>query len=740
MGFTCLMQLSTREADWIVDTIALRSLIGPKLGPIFADTGVLKVLHGADYDIQWLQRDFGIYTANMFDTGQAARVLELPSFGLAYLLSHYCSVKPDKRHQLADWRVRPIPEEMLLYAQTDTHYLLYIHDRLKAELTERENVRTDLRVPVPPASGAPDTALGIVLERSRQICLKLFEKELHTETSYLKDLQKIEGPPLSSEQTAIYAALFGWRDGVARATDESVGYVMPRAVLIKLARDPPESRGRLIAASGASPLVRQHADAILRVIASAKEQAAASVVTGKVTPGSTSSAAVVTAAAEERAPSPELTRAPGRDQSDAANKASELPAEESAPGNDREARAPQPVAVKPVTARSCPPSSRGMAAILGGGKAAAALPRPGEATAAESAGDGEGAANGSDKAHALGPAGSSKPTGAASSGVAKAERQRGKGAGHVGGAGLAAMLGARAPFVKGKGALSAPAGEASKPSPSPVLALLAGSTLAGSGCRRDAGSLLGTPSGEDTFRAIMKSFNMPFSLSSGTQETAVPAFEALQAGETEDTPPTEANAAEAVAVTRDKEGVPCGDEEAAQAGGETGETVSGWLAQKREEMGTGDKEADNGPREGEPCEVDAKREAGFEEYLPMSLNEAHSGKGTLRRNAGQGRKSSQGGLARTKQAAEVVPFDYAKQVEGSSLGKAFQPNLAGQKACKKSELGRTPSGQKGHRGGGRGRGRSHVRGGAAMYINASIQPGKRSTAFVRSGNKSSSRK
>ena len=39
-----------------------------------------QVLHGADSDIVWLQRDFGIYVVNMFDTGQAARVLGMASF------------------------------------------------------------------------------------------------------------------------------------------------------------------------------------------------------------------------------------------------------------------------------------------------------------------------------------------------------------------------------------------------------------------------------------------------------------------------------------------------------------------------------------------------------------------------------------------------------------------------------------------------------------------------------------
>ena len=37
--------------------------------PVFTDPKVTKVLHGADMDILWLQRDFGLYVVNMFDTG-----------------------------------------------------------------------------------------------------------------------------------------------------------------------------------------------------------------------------------------------------------------------------------------------------------------------------------------------------------------------------------------------------------------------------------------------------------------------------------------------------------------------------------------------------------------------------------------------------------------------------------------------------------------------------------------------
>ncbi|MFS7999169.1 putative ribonuclease H-like superfamily [Helianthus anomalus] len=61
-------------------------------------------MHGADRDILWLQRDFGIDVYNMFDIGQ-------------YLLKHFCDVAANKE-----------------YAREDTHYLLYIYDLMKRKL------------------------------------------------------------------------------------------------------------------------------------------------------------------------------------------------------------------------------------------------------------------------------------------------------------------------------------------------------------------------------------------------------------------------------------------------------------------------------------------------------------------------------------------------------------------------------------------------------------------------------
>jgi exosome complex exonuclease RRP6 len=75
-----------------------------------------------------------LYIVNLFDTGQAARVLGYPSASLAHLLSRHVGFTPDKRYQMADWRMRPLSAPMRDYARCDTHYLLYCYDVLKKEL------------------------------------------------------------------------------------------------------------------------------------------------------------------------------------------------------------------------------------------------------------------------------------------------------------------------------------------------------------------------------------------------------------------------------------------------------------------------------------------------------------------------------------------------------------------------------------------------------------------------------
>ena len=99
------MQLSTRTDDFIVDTLVLRKHM-KKLNYVFTNPSIVKVFHGADSDVIWMQRDYGLYLVNLFDTYQASVLLELAHRSYAHLLELYVGLAIDKQYQLADWRER----------------------------------------------------------------------------------------------------------------------------------------------------------------------------------------------------------------------------------------------------------------------------------------------------------------------------------------------------------------------------------------------------------------------------------------------------------------------------------------------------------------------------------------------------------------------------------------------------------------------------------------------------------
>lgn len=132
----CLVQISVPGSDYLVDPLALADLSG--LGPLLADAAVLKVLHGAEYDVAVLYRDFGFTIAHLFDTMWASRILGWPAHGLADLLASHFGVHLNKKYQRANWGQRPLPPEQLDYARLDSHYLLALHDIQARELISRK--------------------------------------------------------------------------------------------------------------------------------------------------------------------------------------------------------------------------------------------------------------------------------------------------------------------------------------------------------------------------------------------------------------------------------------------------------------------------------------------------------------------------------------------------------------------------------------------------------------------------
>uniref|UniRef100_A0A669E6F1 Exosome complex component 10 n=1 Tax=Oreochromis niloticus TaxID=8128 RepID=A0A669E6F1_ORENI len=256
LGLTCLMQISTRGEDFIIDTLELRSEMYI-LNEAFTDPSIVKVFHGADSDIEWLQRDFGLYVVNLFDTHQASRALNLARHSLDHLLKHFCSVDSDKRYQLADWRVRPLPDEMVQYARTDTHYLLYIYDCVRVQLLDFNHGQPGL--------------LQSVWNKSRSISLKKYVKPIYTEESYL-ELQRKQKKSFNTQQLTAFRLLFAWRDKLARQEDESTGYVLPTHMMIKISEElPKEPQGIIACCNPVPPLVRQYINELHLLVQEARE-------------------------------------------------------------------------------------------------------------------------------------------------------------------------------------------------------------------------------------------------------------------------------------------------------------------------------------------------------------------------------------------------------------------------------------------------------------------------------------
>ncbi|KZV48998.1 hypothetical protein F511_09594 [Dorcoceras hygrometricum] len=265
-GLTCLMQISTRTEDFVIDTLKLHAQIGPHLREVFGDPSKRKVFHGADHDILWLQQDFGIYVCNMFDTGQASRVLKMERFSLEYLLLSFCGVQANKEYQNADWRIRPLPREMIkyvsfaigylmLYAKEDTHYLLYIYDIMRRKLLSSSA-----------ESESSDSPLVEVYKHSYDICIRLYEKELLTDSSYLH-IYGVQDADFTAQQLAVVSGLNEWRDAVARAEDESTGYVLPNRTLFEIAKQMPLTSNNLRRLlKSKNPFIERNTDTMVCII------------------------------------------------------------------------------------------------------------------------------------------------------------------------------------------------------------------------------------------------------------------------------------------------------------------------------------------------------------------------------------------------------------------------------------------------------------------------------------------
>jgi ribonuclease D len=239
----CLIQFSTKKGDYLVDPLAIDDL--SPLAPIFASKRIEKVFHAAEYDVIMLKRDFNFRFGYLFDTMLAARILGWDGLGLGSILKNEFGVQLNKRYQRANWGKRPIPVDMLTYAQLDTHYLIPLRNRLRAEL--KANGRWALAVE---DFRRLQNVNGRKPGNGGETCWRI--KGSHD---------------LSPQQAAVLKELCVYRDQVAKSINRPLFKVIGDQTLYAIAEDCPDDLKALRLLPGMShKQVRRHGKALLKAV------------------------------------------------------------------------------------------------------------------------------------------------------------------------------------------------------------------------------------------------------------------------------------------------------------------------------------------------------------------------------------------------------------------------------------------------------------------------------------------
>lgn len=227
----CLVQVSLPDYDALIDPLAVD--ISP-VGELFASPEITKVMHGADYDILCFKRQYEFTFAGLFDTMIAARVLGWSGYGLGAILGERYGFVANKKMQRFDWGQRPLPAHAVDYARYDTHFLLALADAQLEELRAADRE-----------------------DELRHACLRQTRVQPRPTKAEILGPWRIKGSrDLPPTGRGVLQALYDLRETVAEELDVPVFRVMADAVLLSMARRPPEDAQQLARIKSIHPRLR----------------------------------------------------------------------------------------------------------------------------------------------------------------------------------------------------------------------------------------------------------------------------------------------------------------------------------------------------------------------------------------------------------------------------------------------------------------------------------------------------
>jgi ribonuclease D len=129
----CLIQIFDGKIFYIIDPIKISR---EEIINFFKNKKIIKIMYGADSDIDLIYSLYGIFIKNVFDQKLIVDIFNLEHKGLDEVLKYYLSIeiKDKKKYQQYDWRKRPIDENAIRYALNDVAHLLKLNDHLMEQL------------------------------------------------------------------------------------------------------------------------------------------------------------------------------------------------------------------------------------------------------------------------------------------------------------------------------------------------------------------------------------------------------------------------------------------------------------------------------------------------------------------------------------------------------------------------------------------------------------------------------
>lgn len=216
-----LIQLATANEAWLIDPVALDEEALAPILDVMTDTSILKLMHAAYADQECFYWAYGITAEPVLDTAVAAALAGFgDNVGLGKLLRDVLHITLPKGRARVKWLQRPLPDELLIYAEQDVSHLVEVAEILENKLRVKnrwewaleESLVDPAVFEIPPE----DTARRIA-----------------------------KGGHFDPAAYPVLVELIRWREDRARSANLPRGWVADNEILVALAKVQPHSLEQL---------------------------------------------------------------------------------------------------------------------------------------------------------------------------------------------------------------------------------------------------------------------------------------------------------------------------------------------------------------------------------------------------------------------------------------------------------------------------------------------------------------